>query len=163
MCIMVPPIYVYIMEQIRKDYLCNSSLLKLTDDARVQCLRYKYNEGSHNPTSHTQFETIFRDLCSLHAHDFVHGDIRSQNLVFSSNGEGAWMIDFDLAGKEGSRYPRGYNHHGIDERHQTAMACYPRKKVHDLHGLQVIIKGHFQKFPELTTLLRKIERIITTS
>jgi len=75
-----------LMNKIRQNYLPNSSVFQLTTDRHVPCLRYDYIEGSHTPTHHTQFETIFDDLCSLHDSGVVHSDIRKQNLLFSRDG-----------------------------------------------------------------------------
>ena len=67
-------------------------------------------------------------LAKLHAEDYVHGDIRKENLLFRRNGINAWIIDFDLAGKEGTLYPSTYNHRGIDEHHSAAISLLPRKR-----------------------------------
>ena len=74
---------------------------------------------------------------------YVHGDIRKENLLFSSDDNmKAWMLDFDLAGEENTRYPEIYNAVGIEERHCGAKAKWKRKKVHDTYALSVILE-HF--------------------
>lgn len=139
-------------------------MFQLTTDRHVQCLRYDYIEGSHTPTHHIQFETIFDDLCSLHDSGVVHSDIRKQNFLFSRDGsKHAWMIDFDLAGKPGSRYPTTYNHHEIGECHSEARANQPRKMVHDLHSLRYIINCYLARFPERNRLLDDIKRKMNCS
>ena len=83
----------------------------------IKCLKYDYIEGEHRPKNVHQFAEIVNALAKLHTEDYVHGDIRKKNLLFSRNGINAWMIDFDIAGKESTLYPSTYNHRGIDERH----------------------------------------------
>ena len=83
------------------------------------------------------------DLGTLHELGYVHGDIRSENLVFSQENGKAWIIDFDLAGKEGTYYPVNYNHLRINKRHSTAKAGFPRKKEHDRNALSVIFGRHY--------------------
>lgn len=57
------------------------------------------------------------------------------NVVFSHNGENAWIIDLDLAGKENTPYHDYFNHHNIHECHPSATAGKPRKKKHDCYSL----------------------------
>lgn len=66
--------------------------------------------------------------------DMVHSDIRFSNIVFSSDGRSASLIDFDLAADVDTWYPENYNH-DIKERHHHALAGYPTKKEHDCHSL----------------------------
>ena len=51
----------------------------------------------------------------------------------------AWLIDFDLAAKEGTPYPATYNSY-LDERHPSASPRQPRKKEHDCYSLGVILE-----------------------
>lgn len=44
----------------------------------------------------------------LHVLDYVHSDVRIENIVFPENAE-AKLIDFDLAGKVDEKYPLRYN------------------------------------------------------
>jgi len=60
-----------------------------------------------------QFLPMLQDLQKLHTNDFVHSDIRIENLVFDDHGTTAWLIDFDLIGKVGTLYPPNYNHHQL--------------------------------------------------
>ena len=56
---------------------------------------------------------MLQDLQKLHTNDFVHSDIRIENLVFDDHGTTAWLIDFDLTGKVGTLYPPNYNHYQL--------------------------------------------------
>ena len=120
------------------------SLRALTSDERIQCLQYDYLHGSHIKFNKQQVAMIIRNLHTLHENNFVHGDIRKENILFSYDGTKAWLLDFDLAGEEYSLYPQGYNSN-ISERHPSAMAGHNRLKIHDRYALSVIIR---QKFPD---------------
>ena len=43
-------------------------------------------------------------------------DIRAANLIFGEDVNSAWIIDYNLAGKEGVPYPNTYFFEGIEER-----------------------------------------------
>ena len=111
----------------------------LSKDERFQYLRYRYREGDHVVKSIAQVILILRQLNKVHAAGFVHSDVRRTNIVFSYNGKHAWLIDFDLAAKEGTPYPATYNSF-IKERHPSASPRQPRKKEHDCYSLGVILK-----------------------
>lgn len=64
------------------------------------------------------------------------------NIVFSHNGENAWINDLDLAGKENTPYHDYFNYHNIQERHPSAIAGKPRKKEHDCYALSVIMNNN---------------------
>ena len=55
----------HVMDMIRENYLPNSSVHQLTTDKRVEYLKYDYIEGSHNPTSHTQFQIILTTFANF--------------------------------------------------------------------------------------------------
>ena len=100
-------------------------------------LKYSYIEGGHEPNRLRQFSGVVRDLSKLHAAGFVHGDVRLMNIVFQKNT--SYLIDYDLASKEGSSYPCGYNHH-FKERHLQALGRWPMCKQHDRHSLLFLMK-----------------------
>lgn len=52
---------------------------------RVDCLQYEYIPGRMTPHSLCQFACILKDLSCLHAKNFVHGDIRKENLLFNEH------------------------------------------------------------------------------
>ena len=111
----------------------------LSKDERFQYLRYRYREGDHRVKSIAQVILILRQLNKVHAAGFVHSDVRHTNIVFSYDGKHAWLIDFDLAAKEGTPYPATYNS-VLDERHDEASPRQPRKKEHDCYSLGVILE-----------------------
>ncbi len=152
------------MTSIHTDYLPGMSLKNLDTQGRVQCLKYSYIRGDHDPQQLQHFRDIIRDLGKLHDEGYVHSDIRKQNLLFSSAGQEAWMIDFDRmhTDKEGTNYPGTYNHIGIVERHQDAMARLPRRKEHDRYALSVILeKCNFQGKDKIVSKLRNQEFELT--
>ena len=111
----------------------------LSKDERFQYLRYRYREGAHRVKSIAQVILILRQLNKVHAAGFVHSDVRHTNIVFSYDGKHAWLIDFDLAAKEGTPYPATYNS-VLDERHDEAFPRQPIKKEHDCYSLGVILE-----------------------
>ena len=42
-------------------------------------------------------------LHKVHEEEYVHGDIRIENIVFAAEENTSYLIDFDLAKKEGKR------------------------------------------------------------
>jgi len=144
---------------IANDYLPDVELVDLSRDQRFQCLRYKYLEGSHIPKSYHQLLTIMRALKKLHNSDYVHSDIRKQNLIFGVEDDEAWIIDFDLAGKVGSRYPESYNYLNIPERHNPAR---DRAVAHDVQAIKKVFEANFEftlNLPRDYTLDNVIEAI----
>ena len=43
-------------------------------------------------------------LHKVHEEEYVHGDIRIENIVFAAEENTSYLIDFDLAKKEGKKY-----------------------------------------------------------
>ena len=111
----------------------------LSKDERFQYLRYRYREGEHRVNNVAQVILLLQQLNKVHDEGFVHSDIRHTNIVSSYDGKHAWLIDFDLAAKEGTPYPATYNSF-LEERHPFASPRKPRKKEHDCHSLSVILK-----------------------
>ena len=75
---------------------------------RFQCLRYAWREGDHQSKSARQFIHILKQLDKIHKSDFVHGDVRMMNLIFSKTTDEAWIMDFDFVGKVSTYYPSDY-------------------------------------------------------
>ena len=113
----------------------------LSADGRYYVVKYPYIEGSHQPTSPQQFRGVLDILHKLHEQDYVHGDIRPQNIIFHPDGLHSSLIDFDLARKDGT-YPPGYYFSGA-VRHPDARAGLQMKQVHDLHSLKLILQHYF--------------------
>ena len=111
----------------------------LSKDERFQYLRYRYRKGDHRVKSIAQVILLLQQLNKVHAAGFVHSDVRQTNIAFSYDGKHAWLIDFDLAAKEGTPYPATYNSF-LEERHPSASPRKPRKKEHDCYSLGVILE-----------------------
>jgi serine/threonine protein kinase len=139
------------LKHLPSDYLHNGSLVQLNE--RVNCLKYDYIPGKVKPSNLRQFAIIMKDLHKLHVKNFVHGDIRKENLLFGHNCEEAWMIDFDLSGLEGTLYPPNYNWYCVRERHKDARASRPMKKSHDLYALSIIIQDFYRDEGRATCML----------
>ena len=118
--------------------LSSPSVHMLSGDGRLQRLDYKYVEGSHSPHNAAQVAQIILGLDKIHKQQFVHSDIRKQNLVFASDEAHAYIIDFDLAASVDTEYPACYNT-TISERHTTASPSRPRQQQHDRYSLHHVL------------------------
>ena len=101
-----------------------------------------------------QFRKLFHDLEKLHDKGYVHSDIRKENLVFGEKEDEAWMIDFDLADKEDTRYPATYNGK-LSCHHPLARPLAQREREHDTHSLEYVLHSTFSsvKVVNMYTLL----------
>jgi len=97
-------------------------------------LEYPFFDGTASPSSVAHFIKILKDLVAFHDAGFVHGDIRLSNVMFADEPDLSFLIDFDLAGKEGQRkYPSRYSGDITDGvRHVHACPNSPLSKMHDL-------------------------------
>ena len=109
----------------------------LSDDGVFQVLKYKYIEGVHEPRNIAHVIAVIKKLDKLHCKGFVHGDIRSLNLLFCTDNK-AYIIDLDFAAKEGTRYKSSYNSR-VEGRHSSAGPDLPMKKAHDRYSLHYVI------------------------
>ena len=90
---------------------------------------------------HDELEAV---IANLHAHGYVHGDLRVCNILVGLWEDSAHLadrrrriclIDFDWTGKEGStRYPGFMNHQDV-EWPDGASDNLPLQKAHDVHFL----------------------------
>ena len=125
-------------------YFEDVTVTQLSSDGRFLCLTYKYIEGkvgSYN-ASPQKFAAVAKTLKVLHDKGYVHSDVRDANVVFGNEQDAGYLVDFDLADKEGTRYPDSYNSASIAERHPTAWRGNPRRYIHDIHALQKLIKKY---------------------
>ena len=126
--------------EVAKLVLCDATVEQLSDDRRYCYLKYKYREDDANPDLNS-FQKILNQLHEIHEKEYVHSDIRRQNIVLGKHS--ACIIDFDLAEKEGVNYPLTYNSSPkIKEWHPRAEAGLPREKIHDVHALDVIMRSY---------------------
>ena len=130
------------LKQLPAGYLHNMSHGNL--NTRVCYLQYSYISGSMTPSNLRQFAVVMKVLNDLHEKNYVHGDIRKENLLFGCNLGDAWILDFDFSRLEDTLYPPNYNACNIPERHDVAWATRPMKKSHDLYALSIIIE-HFYR------------------
>ena len=111
------------------------------------------------PVSWDELEDVRTAVELLHSHDFVHGDIRPQNVLLqrpssasdSDDGSGgsgggagasrAYLIDFDRAGKEGTaRYDPNLNSDIRWPRPVSELNGQLIKKEHDVFMLKRLLK-----------------------
>ena len=73
-------------------YVTYTMCITLTQlNEQVHCLQYDYIFGQIKPSNLRQFASIMKDLNILHVKNFVHGDIRKENLRFSRDCEEVWI------------------------------------------------------------------------
>lgn len=131
-------------------FLPNVSLMKLcglnptktalSSDERLVQIRYPFIPGHHYPTHLQQFAGVTGMLYKLHEEGYVHGDVRPKNIVFTD--KDSFLIDFDLARKQGEVYPVGFRHFR-DIRHPHARENRTMEKEHDRYSLQRIMEKFF--------------------
>ena len=112
--------------------------------SECQLLSYKYIEGQITPAHLDQFLIVGETLKCIHGRGLIHGDVREGNIIFTPNGKGAYLIDFDYTSPEGSRYPDNYNQ--LPERHAMARPNYEMKYEHDWYSLIYLMFVYFNDF-----------------
>ena len=93
----------------------------------------------------------------LHSNNFVHGDLRSNNVLVSNDGNNLYLIDFDWCGKEDEDvYP--YFMNGVDI--QWADGASDGKKLKKRHDEEMLSRliGEEQKLED-EDLVRKVSSI----
>ena len=102
---------IHIINKIGCNYLPVIDQIKLsTADETMVLLKYKFiPQKDLRSLQLIDFKPILETLDMLHELNYVHSDIRIENIVFPENGTPAKLIDFDLAGKVDENYPNGYN------------------------------------------------------
>ena len=100
-------------------------------------VKYNLINGSHVP----HFSPILKSLKKIHDLGMVHGDIRLCNLVFGEAESDSYIIDFDIASKEGTLYCVNYNR-SVPERHPSIKCTDTPKlsKAHDRYSIATIIE-----------------------
>ena len=107
---------------------------------KVEMIAVPFLEGGHICKSLAQAQSIVNHLKSLHKANFVHGDIRGLNMVFSNNSNEAQFIDFDFGGKLGEvRFPPGYKKYLGDGRREGATATGQIEFTHDTAALVYVL------------------------
>ena len=126
--------FIRLLDSNGEEYLPGLRVTTLIEG--YQMLQYTYIDERKEVIPLNWFQTVLDALEVLHKNLIVHSDVRYRNLVFTTNG--IKLIDFDLAGKVGDPYPSSFRHFS-DERHPDASPGKPRKTIHDIHALALII------------------------
>lgn len=137
----------FVMEDLIKKIPTILPEVKLTPcdaDNRVYMLEYTYIEGKDGSVRTCQlkeFVGVVKQLSEMHKYEFVHGDVRLANMVFSKDGKSS-LIDFDFVGNHNRNvYASSFNYK-LKERHQQACPNSPMLMEHDRFGLECIIRNH---------------------
>ncbi len=64
------------------------------------------------------------------------------NVIFSTDNDEVWLIDFDFAGTIDEKYPSDY-FSGLFERHSRALPGKKRAKIHDIFAVEQIANDCF--------------------
>lgn len=136
----------------------NVTRTNLSSDGRFVQISYPYIDGSHQPSSLQQFSGVISMLHKIHSCNFVHGDIRSENIIHSFDGK-SYLIDFDLAKPEGELYPENYNYLGILERHEYAQERHPMLKEHDRFSLHKVMQRSNLVLPASQSVVAKVKSL----
>lgn len=116
-------------------------------------MRYERLKGKHHSK---HFSPILYTLQKIHDQKYVHGDIRHADLVFNEDGINSWIINFDMAAKNG-KYCDGYAAiHMIEERHPDAIQGSKMKVQHDCHSLAYLMKtvDSKKKFDDIISAIK---------
>eukprot|EP01012_Entosiphon_sulcatum_P014376 TRINITY_DN1940_c0_g2_i1.p1 TRINITY_DN1940_c0_g2~~TRINITY_DN1940_c0_g2_i1.p1 ORF type:complete len:395 (+),score=45.66 TRINITY_DN1940_c0_g2_i1:277-1461(+) len=127
-----------VLEMIQKidlAYLPGATVIAVKPYAALQ---YDYIETT--PPTPAHCSVILNHLRLLHAKGYVHGDVRSSNIIWAKEPSQARLIDFDLAAAIGNVYPENYGDPDKN-RHPTARKRARMQPEHDLYSLQVIEKA----------------------
>ena len=130
-----------VMKIIEKTYLPDMELINLSNDETLKLLKYRFIKLKDKRNIKLKdYKPIAEALNQLHRNNYVHSDVRIENLLFPvSEMEKAKLIDFDLADEVDTVYPSGYNHL-VPDRHSNAQAGCCRKIIHDRFSLISIIE-----------------------
>ena len=82
-------------------------------------MMYKFIENDKQTITCDDFKPIINVLYKLHSNNYVHSDVRLENMVFPNN-KVAKLIDFYLTDTVGMDYPFWYNY-DLLERHPDAF------------------------------------------
>lgn len=106
------------------------------------------------PLFWNQIDSTLDSIAALHKLEFVHGDIRVGNVLFSCNSGEAYLIDLDFTDKCGEPYPKDYNGKSVvTERHDSAAKGLPRKYIHDSFSLMEIAARYLPPSQKLSKLV----------
>ncbi len=142
--------------ELQKLVFPDASLTCLSSDGSIRCLKYKFRMGDHEPKNPKQLICAFKQLKMIHDRQYVHGDVRVVNVIFSGCGKEAWLIDFDFAGKVDMPYPVEYGTEFM-ERHCDAKPMMPRKKIHDIFAMNCILQDNFPDMPNVCEIYEQNE------
>ena len=118
-----------------------------------------FTDEIRTPGRKTTFFT--HTLQKIHVQKYVHGDIRQDNLVFNEDGINSWIIDFDMAAKNG-KYCKGYTSiHTIEERHPGAIQGSKMKIQHDCHSLRKTVDTK-KKFDDIISAIKDTSKDLRT-
>jgi hypothetical protein len=81
----------------------------------VRIIKYSFVNGTHFASKVSHFQEIARCIKEMHNAGIIHGDVRGFNVLHphptpvEGNIEKSLLIDFNLCGAPGDKYPPGYS------------------------------------------------------
>ncbi len=133
----------------------------ISNDKRFVMIERNFIVGKTRPLKASKigiFTGALVCLRDLHTHGFVHGDVREDNIIFTDDGV-SHLIDFELARKEGTRYPVCYVN-TFEERHDHAQADAIMKKDHDVYAIKTFMSRCFRSKIDKIKECASIEQLI---
>ena len=127
-----------------KHYIVEMELLEDKITLLEFLKRYPVTPESENSSHQSKHEKVFASLTNIvntmHAHGYIHGDLREENIMVDEDDLSVFLIDFDWSGKEGiARYPLQLN-----PQIKWEPSVKPNGlilKSHDLHLLRLLQAG----------------------
>ena len=138
-----------------------STLFSSSRRGMVEIIQIAFHNGSHACTHIEQAIAVAKSLQDLHQKQFVHGDIRALNMVFTTQkgpktgdtSYGGYLIDFDFGGRLGAKtgsgplYPCGYKQLLTDGK-RRGRGGQSITKSDDVSALfDVFLKKHIFPYP----------------
>lgn len=114
----------------------------LETNGKIQVMSYPYKVGSSHPKGFSQIIEVLKKLHKLHTRGYAHGDVRIENIIYSSNGKDAFIIDYDFAGCEKQLYPKNYNPR-VPGRHVNAFEHQQMIPYHDCFSIHYCIRKQY--------------------
>jgi serine/threonine protein kinase len=94
-----------------------------------------YRDLHDSPRKATFSEEILEKVVTLHQAGYVHGDIRTTNIMVKRSGSGIMLVDFDWAGVIGEvRYPMNVNTEEI----KRPRGVYDNELIMPAHDTEMV-------------------------
>jgi serine/threonine protein kinase len=112
-------------------------------NAKSSILKYDYIHGKHVASNPMQFSSILWQIQEIHKKEFVHGDIRLANIIFTPDYYESILIDFDNSALHGKDlYRAGLQKVPDGGRAPNQVERMVMMKDHDWFGIITVMELH---------------------